>query len=577
MSLDGLTLNSIISELQSLIEARIEKIYQPAADELLFMLHTKYGRQRLVISASASDARIHITSHPGTNPDKAPNFCMLLRKYLGSGKIQYIRQDGLDRVVRMGISSKDELGILRTFELVTEIMGRYSNIILINEEGMVIDSIKHVSLDTSSKRQVLPGIRYSSPPTEKADPLDSDEEELGKLLAGARLPKDLYRILDGLSPQTSEELTYRIFGAESADIDENNCVMFAAALRKELLQMLSHREPCIQSDQDGKPVFYSIVPYHQYPEKTRSYLTSSNSMLDEFYYRRTALEEFRKEKSALDKILRKNTAKLEKRISIYMESMNGEDRIKDNLLMGELLSANLYRIKRGASYADVTDYYTGEEKRIPLDPAVSPSQNVNRFFRKAQKLKNAMKISREYYEKEKPELDYLYSLSYDLDRSEDMEDLSEIRNELIRYGYMETRKKEKQKNIDPLSRPLVFRTTDGMRIMAGRNSRQNDSLTMRVAEDEDVWFHVKSSQGSHVILFTGGNAPSERDIFEAAVIAATNSGSKNSSKVEIDYTERKNVWKANGAKPGMVLYRKYHTIIVDPDTALCDRLRYTEI
>ena len=158
-----------------------------------------------------------------------------------------------------------------------------------------------------------------------------------------------------------------------------------------------------------------------------------------------------------------------------------------------------------------------------------------------------------------------------------MEDLSEIRNELIRYGYIETRKKEKQKNIDPLSRPLVFRTTDGMRIMAGRNSRQNDSLTMRVAEDEDVWFHVKSSQGSHVILFTGGNAPSERDIFEAAVIAATNSGSKNSSKVEIDYTERKNVWKANGAKPGMVLYRKYHTIIVDPDTALCDRLRYTEI
>ena len=223
MSLDGLTLNSIISELQGLIEARIEKIYQPAVDELLFMLHTKDGRQRLVISASASDARIHITSHPGTNPDKAPNFCMLLRKYLGSGKIQYIRQDGLDRVVRMGISSKDELGILRTFELVTEIMGRYSNIILINEEGVVIDSIKHVSLDTSSRRQVLPGIRYSSPPTEKADPLYSDEEELGKLLAGARLPKDLYRILDGLSPQTSEELTYRIFGAESADIDENNC------------------------------------------------------------------------------------------------------------------------------------------------------------------------------------------------------------------------------------------------------------------------------------------------------------------------------------------------------------------
>ena len=296
-------------------------------------------------------------------------------------------------------------------------------------------------------------------------------------------------------------------------------------------------------------------------------------MIDTFYSERLRIQEFKTERDRLSRIIRKNIQKLEKRIGIYVEAMNSRERIEDNLLKGELLSANLYQINRGSSKATVMNYYTNEQYDIPLDPSVSPAQNVNRFFRKAQKLKNGMKISEENYAREKPELDYLLSLEYDLGSAADTDDLDAIRNELVRCGYITLQRKEKTRNIDPLSRPYLFRSTDGLRIMAGRNSRQNDLLTMRIANEKDIWFHIRNSQGSHVILFTDSRVPTERDIYEAAVIASTYSREKNSSKVDIDYTERKNAWKANGARPGMVLYKEQKTITVDPDSKLTEKLR----
>jgi len=573
MSLDGITLSVIVNELKDLYDAKIERIYQPARDEVTMYLHTRSGKKRLTLSASAADCRIHLTTQTKQNPDKAPNFCMVLRKYLLAGRIAGIVQMGLDRIVHILIDSKDEMGVICRYTLAVEMMGKYSNLILCNQEGIILDSIKHVSLDTSSKRQVLPGLRYVLPPSDKCNPLTASAESLTALLSGQELPGCLMQHLEGISPQTAVQICSRYWDTQIPPVlAATSAPDFVNFVVQQLRDMLDAPLPCLQKDMQGKPVFFSATPYDAYPASHRETFDSANVMLDTFYSLRIYTQQFKNMQDSLLRTLHKHITRLEKKVRIHLETMQGTEKADKFLLHGELLSANLYQIKRGASKAEVYNYYTNEMVTITLDPAVSPSQNATKFFKKASKMKHGATLAKEHYEADNAELTYLRSLEFDTVSAQDTADLSEVRSELIRFGYMSLAPREKLKRSDPLERPRKFITANGYTVLAGRNSRQNDVLTMRIAEEDDLWFHAKNIPGSHVILFTKGTQPPEEDMLQAAILAASLCRVKNSGKIPIDYVKRKYIWKANGAKPGMVLYENYRTAMIEPDMQLVSQL-----
>lgn len=573
MNIDGITLSVIVSELKDLYDAKIERIYQPLRDEITIYLHSKSGKKRLTLSASASDCRLHLTNQIKQNPEKAPNFCMVLRKYLLAGRIAGIMQDGLDRAVQILIDSKDEMGVLCRYALIAELMGKYSNLILCDQNGHILDSIKHVSLDVSSKRQVLPGLKYILPPSEKQNPLTISAEELADILKDKELPGGLLQSIEGISPQTATQLCGEYWPKNPpVSVTEAEALGFALHIQKRIREMLEHPMPCLQKDMNGKPVFFSVVPYTAYSAQGRQNFKTANELVDNFYAIRTLTQQFKSMQDLLLKLLRKQINRLEKKVKIHLETIQGREKVDKFLLYGELISANLYQLKRGISKAEVYNYYTNEQIVIPLNPAISPAQNASKFFKKASKMKHGASIAQAHYEKDFAELSYLRSLEFDALSAQDMQDLEEVRSELIRFGYLSLAPKEKLRRSDPLERPRRFLSQNGYTILAGRNSRQNDVLTMRIAQEEDYWFHAKNIPGSHVILFTRGTQPPEADMLQAAIIAASLCRVKNSGKLPIDYVQRKHIWKANGAKPGMVLYDNYRTIIAEADAELVNKL-----
>ena len=573
MNLDGITLSVIVSELKDLYDAKIERIYQPLRDEITIYLHSKAGKRRLTLSASASDCRLHITNQTKQNPEKAPNFCMVLRKYLLAGRIAGIIQVGLDRTVQILIDSKDEMGILCRYTLIAELMGKYSNLILCDQEGRILDSIKHVSLDVSSKRQVLPGLKYTLPPSEKKNPLTASAEELAKILEGKELPGGLQQYIEGISPQTAIQLCEEYWSEKfPVSVPEAEAYGFALHIQMRIREILEHPMPCLQKDMNGKPVFFSAVPYAAYSEQGRQSFQTANETIDNFYAIRLYIQQFKSMQDQLLKLLRKQIVRLEKKVKIHLETIQGREKADKFLLYGELISANLYQLKRGISKAEILNYYTNEPIVIPLDPSISPAQNASKFFKKASKMKHGAVIAQEYFDKDSAELSYLKSLEFDAMSAQDMQDLEEVKAEMIRFGYLSLAPREKLRRSDPLERPRKFLSQNGYTILAGRNSRQNDALTMRIAQEEDYWFHAKNIPGSHVILFTRGTQPLEIDMLQAAIIAASLCRAKHSGKLPIDYVQRKHIWKANGAKPGMVLYDNYRTIIAEADADLVNKL-----
>ncbi len=574
MTLDGLTLCALIRELSApLAGAKIEKINMPQKDEAILLLHTREGKKRLLLSASGSDPRLHLTAQQKPNPDKAFNFCMFLRKYLSGGRIEQIAQEGLERVVRMDIAAKDEMGIPCRYALYTEIMGKYSNIILVHENGKIMDSIKHISVDTSSKRQVLPGVRYELPPMDKTNPLEAGCGEIAAAVSGKNLPYGLVEALEGVSPQTAEELCARFFEETPALLQPGQAPGFAAFIRAYLEQALAHPAPCVQKNMAGVPVFLSLVPYAAYSEQNRQSFAAANEAVDYYYARRDFLQKLEQSRTGVMRVLKKNIARVEKKLKIQWETIQAAERTEKFRLYGELISANIYQLRRGMAKADLINYYTGESITVPLDVSLSPSANATKYFKKVTKLKNGVAIAEKQAAQYEQELGYLRELEYTAEAAQELEDLQEVRAELVRYGYLDLAPKEKITRSDPLEKPMEFLLSSGSKALAGRNSRQNDALTLHVAEDTDYWFHAKNQPGSHVILFTGGGELLDSDVIEAATIAATYCRGSKAGKVEIDYAPRKNVWKANGARPGMVNYDHYWSILVSPDAALADRLR----
>ena len=582
MALDGAFLYAVKNELQPLVGGRIEKIHQPSREEVVISIRTRSGSKKLYISANAGSARVHVTEKSVDNPQTPPMFCMLLRKRLGSGKLIAVRQDGLERILFLDFECVNELGDVVTVTLACEIMGRCSNLIVIDHEGRVIDSIKRVDEEMSRERMVLPGMRYTLPPRDdRLNFLTAEPDEIAARLREvqpAELSKALIRVFEGISPVLAREWTFFAGrGAElrsdTVDGDRLDRLQFAI---KRTREQLTQGECCfcVASDKDGMLKDFSFVRLNQYGTlMLTKELGSASELLDYFYYERDRAARTKQRANDLFKLLVNLTERTSRRISAQQQELAAcaeKDRFK---LWGDLISANIYRIQKGDSSAEVENFY--EEGcptvSIELDIRRTPAQNAQRYYSEYKKCVTAEEKLAGQIEKGEEELAYLDSVFDALTRAESENDIIQLRLELVQQGYIRSGgSKAKPPKALP---PIEYRSSDGYTILVGRNNCQNDQLTLKFAEKTDIWLHTQTITGSHVIIVTEGETPPDKTIEEAAVIAAVNSKGRNSTLVPVDYCLARYVKKPSGAKPGKVIFTNYKTAFVKPDTELEQSLR----
>ncbi len=572
MALDGAFLYAVRQEMNCLIGARVEKIHQPAREEIIISMRTREGGYKVLISASADRARVHLTEVQPENPKVPPMFCMLLRKRLGSGKLLAIRQDGLERVLYLDFSCINELGDVVQITLACEIMGRYSNLILIDENGKIIDSIKRVDSEMSSKRLVLPGMIYETPPRdERLNFLSCTQNALRDTLkaCSGSLPKMLLNSLEGVSPVLTREWAfYTGRGAdcrtETMTEDMYDRLLYAIGRTK---TMLTEGE-ChftIASTKEGQLKDFSFLPLHQYGTlMVTKEMPSACALLDHFYAQRDRAARMKQRANDLFRLLVQTTERTSRRISSQTEELE-QCREKDSLRRkADLISANLYRIKKGDTEAVIEDFYEPDcpTVTIDLDPRLTPPQNAQRYYSAYKKACTAEKILAEQIAAGKSELLYLDSVLDVLTRAETENDLEQLRLELSEQGYVRAaRLKGKPPKSLP---PMEYVSSEGYKILVGRNNKQNDKLTLKDAEKLDIWLHTQNIAGSHVIIRAGGEEVPLKTIIEAASLAAYHSKAQTSAQVPVDYCLVKYVKKPAGAKPGMVIFSNQHTVYVTP-------------
>ena len=563
MPLDAICLSGVVRELrETALGLRIEKVQQPARDQVVLALR---GNQKLLLCAGASQARIHFTHVQRENPAAPPMFCMLLRKHLQGGRLTGIDQPGLERAVVLTVDITDELGERGQRRLVLECMGRYSNLILLDGQERIIDCLRRVDMEMSEKRQVLPGLFYHLPPAqEKADPLQTDRETFRRLLSAAPPDReDSAFLLDnffGLSPLVCREIA-------SAGALEDAFFAWQEAITSE-------RFTPYMLVKDGKPSDYSYLPVRQYGDcMTGEAWEKFSPMLDAFYETREQLERVRQRGQSLQKAASNARDRAVRKLALQ-EKEYAQTQDRDRLrIFGELITANLYRMEKGQRTLTAQNYYEADspEIEIPLDPLLTPQQNAARYFKRYNKAKTAEKYLTEQMAMARRERDWLESVLDELSRAETEQDFADIRRELGEAGYLKASAGGKKEPKRGPSRPRVFRSSSGLRILVGRSNTQNDRLT-REAFKSDYWFHTQRIHGSHVILCTEGAEPDSRSLTEAAILAAWFSQGRDSGQVAVDYTQVRNVRKPNGARPGMVVYDPYQTAYVTPDGALVKAL-----
>ena len=572
MALDGITVRCLVSELRSkLMGARISKIIQPEHDALFLTCKGTEGQVRMLMSAGASLPLLYTTQKNRQAPLTAPNFCMLLRKHIGSGRIVDIRQPGLERIIHFVIEHYDEMGDLRRKELVLELMGKHSNIIFLDEEGMIIDSIKHISAQTSSLREVLPGRPYFVPVTaEKKDPLTADEDQFAAIVftKAMSIAKAVYTSYTGISPVIAEELCYRAgidSGKSAAAAEETERTHLS---RQFCLMMEDVKEekfvPQIIFNEKDEPVEFSAIPLTEYQDMQIQTRETISQVLEEYYARRDIVTRIRQKSADLRHIVTVAVDRTAKKLDLQQKQMKDTEKKETWRLYGELLHTYGYTAQPGADYLTCLNYYTDQEIRIPLDPTLSAADNASRYFDRYAKLKRTAEALSSQIEKTKADLDQLMSIRTFLDLALEEEDLVQVREELMDAGYI--RRRFSGKKVKITSRPYHYRTEDGYDLYAGKNNIQNDELTFRFASGSDWWFHAKGAPGSHVIAKVRGTEELPDHVFEdAARLAAYYSANRQSDKVEIDYIQRKHVKKPNGARPGFVVYYTNYSMTIDTD------------
>ena len=582
MALDGAFLHAIKKELEPLIGGRVEKIHQPSREEIIIAIRTRQGSSKLYISANSGSARVHVTAMPVDNPQTPPMFCMLLRKRLGSGKLIGIRQDGLERILNLDFECVNDLGDIVTVTLACEIMGRCSNLVVIGADGKVIDSIKRVDEDMSRERLVLPGMRYTLPPRDdRLNFLEAEADEITAALGACgsvELSKALIRVFEGISPVLAREWTYFAgrgvhLEADTVSGDQLDRLLFIIKRTKEQLEQSACCFTTV-SDRDGQLKDFSFIRLSQFG--TLMYtkeLPSASELLDYFYAERDRALRTKQRANDLFKLLVNLTERIQRRIMAQRDELAAcadRDRYR---LYGDLLSANLYRLKKGDSTAIVENFYEEDcpQVSIALDVRKTPSQNAQHYYSEYKKAATAEEKLTVQIERGEEELQYIDSVFDALTRAETENDIIQLRLELSQQGYVRgTSGKAKPPKALP---PIEYKTSDGYTVLVGRNNRQNDQLTLKFAEKSDIWLHTQGLTGSHVIIVTDGAAPPDRTIEEAAVIAAFNSRGKGSNQVPVDYCLAKFVKKPAGAKPGKVIFTNYKTAFVTPDAELEKKLR----
>ena len=576
MPLDAICLSAVVEEIRpQLVGNRIEKIQQPARDQIILLLR---GNRRLLLNAGANQPRIHMTTQLRDNPAQPPMFCMLLRKYIGGGRIVDVEQAPLERVVTLTIDAMDELGEMSRYRLVLECMGRHSNLILVSPDGHVIDCMRRVDFEMSQQRQVMPGLYYHLPPAqEKLSPLDVEEEEFLLLLSRCPVETQLDRwLLDtftAISPLIARELVFRACGSTDARIEDEEGRLWSAfsAWQNDI------REGCMSAQtllRDDKLSDFTYLPVQQYGDYVHCRREESfSALLDGFYEGREQAERVRQKGQDLLKTVTNARDRVRRKIALQ-EKEYAQTQDRDKLrICGELITANLYRMERGAAKVTVENYYEPDcpAMEIRLDPRLSPQENAAKYFKQYNKAKTAEKILTEQLQRGREELTYLESVLQQLQQAEAEQDFNDIRAELTDGGYIRSRGK-KQPGFQRASKPREFRSSTGLRILVGRSNKQNDLLTGKIAGPRDIWLHTQKIHGSHVILCTEGGEADEQSILESAMLAAYYSQGRDSGKVPVDYTPVRFVKKPAGAKPGMVVYTTYQTMYVTPEADLAKQL-----
>lgn len=568
MPMDGFTLHYLSNELRdALVGARVDKITQPEKDELLIAVRNHNENFNMLFSASAGCARSHVTRIKKNNPLEPPMMCMLLRKHLVGARITDVRQIDCDRILEFEFEHYDEMGEKTLKTLVCEFMGKHSNVIFTACDGRIIDSLRHVTDQISSVRQVLPGLFYQRPPAHGKIPfLHIDANLLAERLAAAppTLHKALCECISGLSVQTAREIAFRILGSEDAVITSLPMDTLAETICRVIGDMLEEFAPNIQylPEEEG-PCDAAAITY-----KSRAHLKSVpqpslSACFDEFFRARDSAERIKQKSATLHRVLKNNLERAEKKLAIHEEALLNCERSEDYRIKGELLMANLYRIERGAKIVSVPNYYDENltELEIALDEKISPTANAQRYFKLYQKARSARKYAQEQKELALEEIRYLDSQLLCLENCTEEAELAEIREELEKLGYVRATHNRRQiKKLAP-STPMRFQAPGGTEIFVGKNNRQNDELTSS-ARAGYVWLHAKDMPGSHVIIACEN--PDESTIRYAASLAAKYSKGRESSRVPVDYTLKKYVKKPSGSKPGFVIYTNQKTIFIDP-------------
>ena len=584
MAFDGITVAAVVKEIKDKTAGtRIYKISQPEADELILTIKGNSTQFKLLLSADATLPLVYITEDSKPAPLTAPNFCMLLRKHLTNAKILDVTQPGLERVIRFDLEHLDEMGDICHKSLIIEIMGRHSNIIFTDADDNIIDSIKHISHNVSSVREVLPGRKWFIPGTdEKLDALSTDKEKFVTAISNAHLSvaKAIYSTYTGFSPISAAEICYR------AGLDpEASSSSLTAVNLLDLFKAFSLYIDDIKSGnfvpelimKDNAPVEYSALPLSIYEDLTVIKYESISKLLIDYYREKSIVVRIRQKSVDLRKIVTTALERNVKKLDLQKKQLEDTEKREKYRIYGELINTYGYNVEDGSKSFKAENYYTGEEIEIPLDPLLTVRENGKKYFDKYSKLKRTAENLTTIIEEVSAEVEHLRSILASLDIALQEEDLVEIKEELIQAGYIKYKpgvrdgkngkpgsaKNGNNKKVKVTSKPFHFVSEDGFDIYVGKNNFQNDYLTFEFANGNDWWFHAKKMPGSHVILRTEGREVPDRAFEEAARLAAKYSTARDAEKVEIDYTLKKNVKKPAGAKPGFVVYYTNYSMVID--------------
>lgn len=591
MALDGITVSSIVCELTNkLLGGRIDKIYQPQKDEIIIAVRSIGSNFKLLLSANSSHPRIQLTNVNKDNPMTPPMFCMVLRKHIAGSKITNIYQPEFERVVVIELDSLNEMGDMTTKQLIIEIMGKHSNIILVDEHNKILDSIKHVSHETSSVREVLPGKTYDAPPSQgKLNPEKLGKDKFLEIFSqktSLKLQHIIYQSYTGISPIIASEICHRAgidasLHGEELDIDGRKQLYSAFFSVMNSVKTAAFTPEIIYENKTGKVLEFSPIEMTQYHNLTKVSYSSISALLETFYTQRDNAYHIKQKAHDMRRLVVSNIERCVKKKEIQIKTQKDNKGLEKWKLKGELLTANIYAIEKGMNTITVTNYYEeGLPKiNISLDTTKTPSENAQKYYNKYNKAKRTLAALEIQKKQNDEELAYLEGVLIAIDTSTDEADLNDIRSELIEQGFIK-RKRGDKKNAkqQKKSKPLHFISSDGFDIYVGKSNIQNDDLTIHFAKSNDIWLHTKSIPGSHVIISTKeATTVPDQTIIEAANLAAYNSKGKDGGNVPVDYCPRKNVKKPSGSKPGLVIYENNKTIYITPDAVMAENMKKADV